>query len=698
MIFTKKTRVCLLTGLVLLLSALFSSCQNESRIYLKDGLEWAICTPFADYDSSKQTSFQPFTDFSRYNISKLPGVGKDGCFVFLRYKFRVPEPLKNQDLQLVIPYLHFSYMVFFNSNTRGMVGMFPPRESSSMYGAHSFNLPREQLNQDGENEILLKVWCHGRARISPNAFIGRMRDTSKYTQIYTLFHSLIYFAFQGGMSCACLIYFFLYFLGLKEKKYLAFSFLNIATLVFMPYFYNDIIPISAFSYLAMLKLQLCIPSYFVFFMVLLFITSYLELHIPKTIKVVSYLILSVQVLLTAFSPSFNFLMRICPYMLILGFTQVAIGIFYLIKAFSMEYHKEKSKQLLYGFSPMLLSIVLDLSLRAAMPQTVFPFYSLIGWQGTIIAFLFLLTSEYYSLHKTVQLLNTDLENQVQLKTEKLTAANTELEQAMKRAKADLEMASIVQQKFFPYPNRNFRGWDIAICYQPLSEVSGDLYDYYTDKQKLNGVSMFDVSGHGIASSLITLLAKNSISQLFNSGLKTKEKVSTTLMKFNDEFIRSKGNVENYLTGVLFKFSDFDKDDACSVQMANAGHPYPILYTKETDSISSIKPEDISKQYGSIGMKDLKVSFLQNEFTMRQDDILVCYTDCLSESVNPEQEQFGTQRIMEIIKNNTDKPSGQILNELYTSLKTFTNGIPIDDDLTIIVLKREDSHNYIEELI
>ena len=83
--------------------------------------------------------------------------------------------------------------------------------------------------------------------------------------------------------------------------------------------------------------------------------------------------------------------------------------------------------------------------------------------------------------------------------------------------------------------------------------------------------------------------------------------------------------------------------------------------------------------------------------MCNDDILVCYTDGLTEAMNSKREQFGVERVKQIVRENYAKSAQSILEELIDGLYDFIGETPREDYMTIMVLKREDSRNFIEEL-
>jgi len=91
---------------------------------------------------------------------------------------------------------------------------------------------------------------------------------------------------------------------------------------------------------------------------------------------------------------------------------------------------------------------------------------------------------------------------------KILESNRELQSAIEESGRDMSMAVSVQKGFFPAVAPKVAGWDIALIFEPAAGVSGDLYDFYTNGDELNGVLVGDVSGMGIASGLITLLARS----------------------------------------------------------------------------------------------------------------------------------------------------------------------------------------------
>ena len=244
----------------------------------------------------------------------------------------------------------------------------------------------------------------------------------------------------------------------------------------------------------------------------------------------------------------------------------------------------------------------------------------------------------------------------------------------------------------------FKGWDFSAFYRPLdNNVSGDLYDFYYTEEKLDGIGIFDVSGHGITAGLMTILSKGIISQHFVNGLEQNISLTKVLEEINDTYIKEKVNVDNYITGLLFKFSNFDENDVCHCQLVNAGHPYPLFYDSKKQTVSEIKYENQNEQYGIIGIEGLDVSFPTVNFDASINDVIICFTDGITDSVNIDNEDFKKDRIIKILKENAHLSSCEIGKKIMTSLESFTKGTTIHDDITLIVLKRNNSKNYIESI-
>lgn len=695
----------------LLFAFLFTSCSEKSGakneiLDLGNSFYWAL----TDAEEQPNNVFRRSSAFLKFDIHNGRNIarvaGTRGMYVWLRSTFLIPNGLKGKSLGLVIPHLHFAGEIYINGNYAGRVGDFPPNARPQMFSAGFFTFPKDVLNENAHNIILIKVWSEGRSSISEHIYLTDMDSAKKLADGYSAFNSKVYLCLQGVMFSVALLFFLIFIQRKKDWEYLYFAILNLCAIFFVqpfctweiPWLFSNLLPYTLY-----IKLFSCLSCCFVCYFLTSFIYSYDKFQQPKTFFYLRNIFLIITVGSILLAPNYNFLVSLGPYILFMLAIQAAFGFGVAIRQIYKKINLKQNVFILCGFLPFFIGIVLDVVLKDVFWLFDQPYYIICGWQGTDIVFLISLTIKFTNLAVRNEYLNSDLSREVKIQTQHLSVAMEKLENEKKRSDMDMEMAAIVQQKFFPYPNKHFRGWDIATSYSPVSKVSGDLYDYYSgnddddDGVDLRGFSLFDVSGHGISSGLITMLSKNIIFRAFKRSLEKNTPVNQVLYQINDQIIDAKGDIENYLTGLMFRISDFDENDECKIEFANAGHPSPILFSSKSKIVASLDQDPNQLHYGAIGIKDIAISFPEMEFTMGNDDIIVCYTDGLTEAMNSKREEFGIERVMQIVRENYARDAQSILEAIIDGLYDFIGNSPREDDMTIMILKREDSRNFIEEL-
>ncbi|MCP4134389.1 MAG: SpoIIE family protein phosphatase [bacterium] len=299
-------------------------------------------------------------------------------------------------------------------------------------------------------------------------------------------------------------------------------------------------------------------------------------------------------------------------------------------------------------------------------------------------------------------LNKTLEDKVIQRTEELLFAkeeveainknlmekNEELETAQSIALQDMKMAISVQSKFLPGSAPLSDTWDIAYLFKPMAGVSGDFYDFYDFNGTLKGVGLFDVSGHGISSGLVTMIAKSVLFRNFHFGLLLQ--LNKVLELANKELIDEIGEVENYLTGLLLRFHEGeDGEDKGKIDYVNAGHPgivYKNAGASETKMITGENGEPISGKF--LGIPMLADPYESVSFPIDRGDYLLLYTDGLSESGNSNNSQFGQKNILRSFQEAPNGSSHAVLKYIYDEFTAFTGTDTLKDDLTIIVIRKK----------
>lgn len=682
---------------------ILSACKKADkdihcRIGVADRISWAFATLEDTPKDADKLKYEPLERLGYQNLVDI--AGSDGKFIWLKIEFDIPEELKNQDLGLFVSYLHFADKVWINGSFVGEYGRFPPNELSSQYVSHFYPFPNALLKQNESNVVLIKVYCLGRAEFSENAFIGTYADAKTEERKSTFKLTTFYMQFEGGMFAAFILYFLMYLIEKrKHKEYFSFSISCLFTLQFAVMFFapqTTLYTDMNINFLFFYKYCMCFCFYAGSHFLCIFMMQYLGINVPMWRHVVRSVHLILLTIITFAAPTYYTLMRFAPLIsaLCLGALFLNVGIV-VFSCFNKQ-RRRKAIILFIGLLPLLIGVLTDLLIHYVLKKTDSIFFMYVGWQGSIICYLLVLCVRFTRASMENMYLNRSLREEVEAQTQQIKVTSKKLESELGRARTDIQMASIVQQKTFEHSVTNFIGWDIGVSYLPLSEVSGDMYDFYNIGFNLNGFSLFDVSGHGVAASLITMLSKNIIYQAFKDNQMENRTSAELLLKINDEITRSKGDAENYLTGLMFQFDAFYGDN-CRVELANAGHPHPFYYSINENEAFSLLPSDTQNQYGAIGIQGMDVSFQDIHFTMCSGDILVCFTDGIIEIQNEQKMQFGRETLKQIIEDNHDLPAQQIVDIIVNSIMDFAGTNPREDDITILVLKRENPADFIEEL-
>ncbi len=213
----------------------------------------------------------------------------------------------------------------------------------------------------------------------------------------------------------------------------------------------------------------------------------------------------------------------------------------------------------------------------------------------------------------------------------------------------------------------------------MAGVSGDIYDFYTQGKNLKGVGIFDVSGHGIASGLVTMLVRNIFQQEF---LQHEKLELYEVMEIIDSRVRKeKRSIENYLTGILLRMK------GNTVEIVNAGHPCPILYKKSKDECLYF---DANRKFSStvIGLSAVDPFFQETSFKMEKGDELVLFTDGIKEALNSEHDEYGNERFMTSVNTATHQDFNKQIDSILTDMKRFTKNAEQSDDITIVIIKKK----------
>lgn len=692
--FMTAALLAVIFSLSFFLTACNDNPNNEPRIYIDNNFSWAHGNYEDTIEDAQKLEYKRLERMGYKNISQLAGT--HGDYVWVKAEFWIPDELKNDDLSMVVPYLHFAEELYLNGyyiDDYGVMGEGPdsPGIQEAGYSAHLFDFPESFLNQNGVNEIHIKVFSLGAASITDGVFIGTRKDGWIVADNQTFWRTRIYVFFVGGMLICGIFFTMLYIAFKREKCYLQFAILNLLSILFFSNFFMNDLPWIGFHggvpFIWYFKFAKCVCFFTLEALFSLFIIDYLHIKhniVDTTLRLLTFII---NTSLVIFTPNYYTLMRLTyPVLVIAAYNFISPIVVTAINCRKSSPSSKEARIMMISMIPLLISIFVDFVLKSFAMDIKHLYFSLFGWMAFMIIFFIYFSANYNKIAGRLEYLNRKLEFEIRAQTDKLIDVNKKLENDQKIAQADMEMAALVQKKFFHAPEHGLDHWDFAVTYKPRSIVSGDLFNFYHEDKTLRGISLFDASGHGVAASLVTMLAENIIQQTYRESLVSGVSLADTLSLINQRFIVAKEGIDNYLTGILLSTVD-NPDGSCTMTLSNAGHPYPLLYIAKRKIVEEILPDVESPFTGPVGLKEFDITYSQVVSELHSGDVLLLYTDGLTEVTDQSQQQFGLRSVSEILRNNGDKSAAEIMKQLMKRVDTFGKESTHLDDISVIVLKR-----------
>jgi sigma-B regulation protein RsbU (phosphoserine phosphatase) len=241
-----------------------------------------------------------------------------------------------------------------------------------------------------------------------------------------------------------------------------------------------------------------------------------------------------------------------------------------------------------------------------------------------------------------------------------------------RMEQELQMARSLQASFIPRATPALEGWDIAARWHPAREVSGDYYDFPPgDRDKLH-VIIADVSDKGMAAALFMSLTRATVRASIEGALAPAAAVASANRLLSADAARGMFVSLFYLTL---------EPASGQVAYVNAGHNPPLLYRA-----GAAAPETLPRTGMVLGIDDA-MEYGQQSLQLAPDDLLLLYTDGVTDALDPAGELFGETRLEQFVAARRDLPSEQILHELMAAIQAFSGGGPPFDDITLVLLKR-----------
>lgn len=241
----------------------------------------------------------------------------------------------------------------------------------------------------------------------------------------------------------------------------------------------------------------------------------------------------------------------------------------------------------------------------------------------------------------------------------------------KRLENEMRLALDIQRNLLPKDIPQFEKFELAGCSIPSNHVGGDYYDFIVLSETEILFAIADVSGKGMPASLLMANVQAALRALAPLRLPLKELIS----RIND-IVFQNTTPDKFVT---FFCGLLDLESGV-VEYINAGHNYPILIRKN-GSVELLREGGLI-----LGFTDIIYEYEQGRKFLERGDMLVCYTDGVSEAINENGEEFGEKRLIDELAALSDKNPDEVLNAIVSKVKEFAGEALQFDDLTVSVIK------------
>jgi sigma-B regulation protein RsbU (phosphoserine phosphatase) len=249
-----------------------------------------------------------------------------------------------------------------------------------------------------------------------------------------------------------------------------------------------------------------------------------------------------------------------------------------------------------------------------------------------------------------------------------------------KLRRDLALAAEVQKRLLPEKPPQAEVAQMAAFSVPARTVGGDYYDFLEIGDRRIGIALADIAGKGVAAALIMSVVQASLRIIAAEGEISLPQLAAKMNRF---LHRSTGS-SSYAT---FFYAQIDEQSR-RLRYVNAGHNPPYLIRAMPPEQTDPAQADIQELPAGGTVLGLfpQVKFEEASIDLHTGDVLVAFTDGVPEALNPSEEEFGEERLKDLLRATVHLPVQEIATRISEELKNWIRDAAQHDDLTVVVLK------------
>jgi len=237
---------------------------------------------------------------------------------------------------------------------------------------------------------------------------------------------------------------------------------------------------------------------------------------------------------------------------------------------------------------------------------------------------------------------------------------------------DLETARRIQQSFLPQSVPQRPGWEIAAYWQPMRAVGGDFYDFYAMDDGRLAVAIADVTDKGVPAALFMALSVTVLRFAMTLNFSPSE-----MMNRANQVILANQRSSMFTTAFV-SYLDWETG---IMDYASAGHNPPVFYHAKTRRCELLNVQGVA-----LGVFK-SATYQEKRIQLESGDVCVLYTDGITEIINSSMEEFGEDRLEQVILQNAHRSAYELVEAIAAANDDFSEGLGDFDDETLIVIKK-----------